>query len=300
MEFLIILALLKAVDGAFTDAFDVPPPQIAARKTRKELIEEYEAEQAAKKARQNGDVVPAAPSTAESEAQAKTERKSRKRELSIGAGFNYLDFSQTSKSSTDDLNFSLLHGPSLYSSLKWNVSRRWSYQAQVKSLSGKVDDGELALGNRNLTWKAISADAIYKVGQSRNFGIVAGVQYHEISTLNRDIDQNYNFTIHPSVLLSIGFLRLFPISPRWSGELGMRVQPPILSPIDKDVKMTASVDGSVGISRTLNTAFSVGVFAFGQYQKYDILYQDEFLGGEQSGNAVLLHSNLEVRFNYRF
>lgn len=284
MEYLILLGLLKIVNGAF-DELDAPVPVEAKSEATARIDTEPQT----------------SPVT-------KTQTKKYLRNLAVGGGFNFIRYQQKSEDKTIDANFSMYHGPSLFLSFDVAASKKLFFDLQVKSLSGNVDDGTLTLRRRNLVWKSISLDSIYMprsldfdfFGKHGHTGLLLGGQYHVVSILNREQTTVFSYDTKEIGLFSLGLYRHEELSPKWSMVYYMRIQPPTHNFLDDDIQIKFSFDGSVGLIRQFNDAFGIGLYSYGQYQSYDVEYKDETTNSKAKATASLLHSNVEARVVYRF
>jgi hypothetical protein len=81
----------------------------------------------------------------------------------------------------------------------------------------------------------------------------------------------------------------------------MRYQHPLTSGLGlKEVQPVFIFDGSLGLVRKLENRFALGLYWYGQFQRYRYRAYDPLNDADISGTQTLLISNLEARLGIFF
>lgn len=240
--------------------------------------------------------------------------------LWFGSGYNYLGYQQESPSINSNVEFQSLKLPSAFGKAWMWLSETWDISATAKMSPGNTSSSEsIQVREGSYQWWIYATEATY-YPESLRFNVFTnykaqlawrfGLQHHKIPFVSRtsdfDVSREATVLINDITMATAGFKFLIREHSRFTYELFMRYQYPILAGSTFDISPTISFDGSLGAIYEYSKNWRVGLFFYGQFHQYDFSQTDPFRAINNpdsstiTGSTRILFSNIELRAGFEF
>lgn len=225
----------------------------------------------------------------------------------LGVGVNYTS-SRQMVSGFSDIEFGRIKGPSTMAKAGFFVSDSIGLDLNYKGTPGEAKSSpNLDVRNGAYTWQSMSAEVLYRSERdlSRNSEWIwrIGFQQHQIPLIVPESSSLINLSEAGITNLSMGFEYKRKSREKLRFEWLMRYQRPIAQSSGDGAALSISpqfaFDGSIGSAYELQENLFLGVYWYGQYQKFDFSYHND-LGTNFSGNQNLFFSNFDLRLGWEF
>ncbi len=228
-----------------------------------------------------------------------------------GVGANFLKYDQVISGLESAVGFQSFTGPALFMKVARSLNRDWAAQMSANYSPGKVASSDsINVGTGSYAWTFLTGEATYfppqwKLTKSQKrlteFGIQAGLQYHNIPFVTRSSASNASVETNDVIMMAVGATAIINYSRYWLFETFLRYQYPLSSGGLYDIQSKFAFDGSLGMIYKWKPDWRLGGFWYGQWHQYKYKNApDAFSGGKVSGDQDLFFSNLEFRIGYEF
>lgn len=234
-----------------------------------------------------------------------------------GIGLNFLSYDQ-STSIPSEITLKSFDMPTIFAKAAYSLDDRLSLQTTYNQAPGKTTSSPLIqVAQGEYHWTYWTAEATYFpkawkvfIGQQLiEFGANLGAQYHSIPFIGRSSatsSTTASVYTNSMTMMAVGATALLHYSRFWTLEAFARYQVPYSTGSIFDVNSDFAFDGSMGAIYKLSPDLRLGLFWYGQYQKYRFTnFNDPYLAqnstnGLVSGDQTLLFSNFEARIGWEF
>jgi hypothetical protein len=222
----------------------------------------------------------------------------------VGAGANYTQVTQSAPGFTD-LRFDTISTPSIVARGGFFFAENLGLELNYRSTPGEVKQSEsLAVSGGSYQWRTLSSELLVRPWASTNESrwlIRFGVQQHQLPfliptrTSSVDVIDASLTTVSLGADYSYHFKKL---RIEWQGRYLYPVRS--MAPSSRlEMNSQIALDGSVGAVAPLSERVKIGVYWYGQFQKYKFEYED---GGQNgfSGTSEFFQSTLDFRIGVEF
>lgn len=224
----------------------------------------------------------------------------------LGTGIDYSNHTQD-VSNFSDLNFQSFTGPSFSLSLGHFFNPAWGLAVGYKNTTGQVDNISNSQSIMNYHLQNYSAEVYLRPSASASnhsqWILQLGLQSHQVPLIKVTNFPNNTIKLdNPAFTsMSLGGSYFRRLGAKWSGELMLRTQWPLIekatSGNEVTISPTFSFDGSLGFKRKIHNNYYLGLFWYGQWHQFDYSLSG---GNPQKGTQQLLQSHIDLRFGLLF
>ncbi|MCB0408182.1 MAG: hypothetical protein KDD34_08265 [Bdellovibrionales bacterium] len=241
--------------------------------------------------------------------------------LWFGAGGNYLYFQQSSPTINQNINFKTLKLPSAFAKAWMWLNETWDISATAKMSPGNTSSSQdIQVQQGSYQWWIFATEATY-YPESMRYDIFTnykaqlawrfGLQHHIVPfvarTENFDVNNTTTVLTNDITMATAGFKFLIREHSRFTYEVFLRYQYPLMSGDTFEIQPKFAFDGSLGAIYEYTKNWRVGLFWYGQWHEYQFTHEDTYrknkfpsLDPNITGDTRLFFSNIELRAGFEF
>ncbi|MGZ3770233.1 MAG: hypothetical protein ACXVCR_08780 [Bdellovibrio sp.] len=229
--------------------------------------------------------------------------------ISLGAGMTFLDYTQSRDNLITDLKFQSSRGPSVYLGYRYRFNINWDVLGTFKYSPGTITNGDsILIADKSYSWSAFSLESKYTPTRWSSLSLwnrrlslfgQAGLAYNYVPliVLVTNTTAQVQYASTQLILAGLGLDYFF--KPGWKLEMFMHYDF-LFNTQGASFTSPLIFDGSLGVVTDLSNRFDLGLFWYGQYQRYDYVLHDASTGIDAHGKQVLLYSNVDLRLIWKF
>lgn len=230
-------------------------------------------------------------------------------DFNFGLGSNYIEFAQNGVE-VSNLHYASIQGPSFSISTEIHWANRYGAELSYAQFPGRIQSSVATLKEERFNWTTLGLEGKYRFpvqfgfGSQRHFGILFGAFHHRLPYVQTtDFDEaeirNYEMT-----MATLGGEFTSQIGKKLKSEVYLRYAHPLSQKESNGDSLLMNTqfafDGSIGAKYLYHNNFNIGLFWYGQFQKYRYSMINAINGDPDSGTNSLFFSNLELRMGYSY
>lgn len=230
-------------------------------------------------------------------------------DLNFGLGNNYVQFLQNGVE-ISSLSYSSVQGPSFSVSAEVNWEQGYGAEFSYSQVPGVIKSDTVRMRNEKFNWTTIGLEGKYRMPvdegfwESSSLAVLFGAFKHRlpyVQTTDFDEAEIRNFE---ATMLAVGLEYAGHIGSRFKPEIQLRYSYPIAQKESNGDQLNLTTefafDGSIGSKYQLSPNLNMGLFWYGQYQRYKYRMINGINGDPDLGTSQMIFSNLEFRMGYSY